>query len=134
MTKRPPKLNPVPDELRRFAKGQRSTMPKAEDLFWTQVRAGRFRGLKFRRQVPITPYVVDFLCAGARVVVELDGPPHESREARAKDAARDRFLRSEGFEVLRFSNVLVFGNCGLVLEEVGRVIEARLAAGEAERG
>jgi very-short-patch-repair endonuclease len=78
--------NNVPRRLRAFAKEQRSTMPRAEALLWEQVRAGRLNGHKFKRQVPITPYIVDFLCIAARLVVELDGPPHESETQRSHDA------------------------------------------------
>jgi BirA family biotin operon repressor/biotin-[acetyl-CoA-carboxylase] ligase len=99
-------------------------MPKAEAIFWEQVRAGRFHGFKFKRQVPITPYVADFLCASARLVVELDGPPHDKAQQIAKDAARDRWFRSQGFTVLRFSNELVFGGLALVMREVLAALEA----------
>lgn len=118
--------NDVPPKLRSFAKEQRSMQTRAEDLFWQQVRAGRFYGYKFKRQVPIAPYIVDFLCAAAKVVVELDGPPHENPEQRAHDQARDAFLRKQGFQVLRFSNDMMLGNGKLVLEAVRNAIEAEL--------
>ena len=84
--------NQVAPELRSLAKEQRSTPTRAEDLFWQQVRAGRFHGYKFKRQVPIAPYIVDFLCAAAKVVVELDGAPHDDPKQRAHDEARDALL------------------------------------------
>ncbi|WP_306424626.1 endonuclease domain-containing protein [Methylobacterium thuringiense] len=118
-------LNPVDRGLRAFARGQRSAMTQAEALFWQQVRAGRFGGIKFRRQVPMTPYIVDFLCASARVVVELDGPPREAETRRRRDAERDAWLRQQGFQVLRFSNDLVLSSCDAVLEVVGAAVEAR---------
>jgi very-short-patch-repair endonuclease len=71
------------------------------------------------------PYVVDFLCIAAKVVVELDGPPHESPERRVKDAERDAWLKGQGFLVLRFSD-LVLGNCQLVLDTVLAAIWERL--------
>ncbi|WP_283207378.1 endonuclease domain-containing protein, partial [Methylobacterium haplocladii] len=125
VTDRPGPLNPVDRGLRTFARGQRSAMTRAEALFWQQVRAGRYHGIKFRRQVPIAPYIVDFLCASARVVVELDGPPHEAETRRRRDAKRDAWLRQQGFQVLRFSNDLVLGNLDAVLDVVGATIEAR---------
>ena len=85
-------VNDVSPGLRGFAKEQRSTMPRAEALFWEQVRAGRLHGHKFKRQVPIAPYIIDFLCVAAKVAVELDGPPHETAERRARDAERDAWL------------------------------------------
>jgi len=99
---------------------------RAEDLFWQQVRAGRFHGYKFKRQVPIAPYIVDFLCAEARVIVELDGTPHERPGQQAHDERRDAFLRAQGFRVLRFSNDLMLGNGNLVLDTVRQAIEAEL--------
>jgi very-short-patch-repair endonuclease len=118
--------NQVTPKLRSFAKEQRSIPTRAEDLFWQQVRAGRFHGYKFKRQVPIAPYIADFLCAEARVIVELDGVPHDLSEQREHDEKRDAFLRSQGFRVLRFSNDLMLGNGNPVLDTVRQAIEAKL--------
>jgi very-short-patch-repair endonuclease len=120
-------INDVPERLRGFAKEQRSTMPHTEALFWERVRAGRLNGLKFKRQVPITPYIVDFLCIAAKVVIELDGLSHELPEQKAHDARRDAWLRSQGFVVLRFPNEAVIENCGAVLDMVLATIDARLS-------
>ena len=116
--------NDVPGRLRSFAKGQRSMLTRAEDLFWEQVRAGRLHGYKFKRQVPIAPYIVDFLCASARVIVELDGPPHEDQDQRRRDLHRDAFLRQQGFHVLRFTNDAFLGNPQLVMDQVLAAIES----------
>lgn len=118
--------NQVPTALRDFAKEQRSLQTRAEDRFWQQVRAGRFHGYKFKRQVPIAPYIVDFLCSAARVIVELDGPPHDTPEQRAHDRARDAFLQRQGFQVLRFTNDVMLGNGNLVLDSVRAAIESQL--------
>ncbi|MEE1611570.1 endonuclease domain-containing protein [Microvirga sp. CF3016] len=118
--------NQVTPNLRSFAKEQRSTPTRAEALFWQQVRAGRFHGYKFKRQVPITPYIVDFLCAEAKVIEELDGVPHDNPEQRAHDERRDAFLKSQGFRVMRFSNDLILGNGNLVLDTVRQAIESEL--------
>jgi very-short-patch-repair endonuclease len=118
--------NEVSTKLRSFAKEQRSIPTRAEDLFWPQVRAGRFHGYKFKRQVPIAPYIVDFLCAEARVIVELDGLPHDAPEQQAHDERRDAFLKSQGFRILRFSNDRMLGNGNLVLDTLRQAIEAEL--------
>ncbi len=120
--------NPVSPRLRAFARDQRALCTRAENLFWREVRAGRLNGHKFKRQVPIAPYVLDFLCPAARVVVELDGPPHEAAERRAKDARRDAWLGQRGFVVLRFTNDEFLGNPGLALSTVRRTIEGRRVA------
>jgi very-short-patch-repair endonuclease len=121
------RTNRVPPGLRSFAKGQRSAQTRAEDLFWMQVRRGRFHGCKFKRQVPIAPYVVDFLCVSARLVVELDGPPHDDEDRRAHDARRDRFLRDQGFRILRFTNDEFLGNPQRVMDRVRTAIDTVLA-------
>jgi adenine-specific DNA-methyltransferase len=68
---------------------------------WSILRDRRFEGVKFRRQVPIGPYIVDFASFEARLIVELDGSQHaESRY----DAIRDKWLSDDGYRVLRFWN------------------------------
>ncbi|WP_288587689.1 DUF559 domain-containing protein [uncultured Methylobacterium sp.] len=119
------KRNPVSERLRDFAKDQRSLATRAETLFWSQVRGGRLSGHKFKRQVPITPYIVDFLCPSARLIVELDGEPHETAERRRRDAARDTWLRSQSFEIMRFMNETFLGNPQLALDAVLAAIEGR---------
>ncbi|MCJ2079683.1 endonuclease domain-containing protein [Methylobacterium sp. J-090] len=125
MMGQPPKLNEVPPRLRSYARAHRQTMPRAEALFWEQVRGGRFDGHKFKRQVPIAPYIVDFLCVSARLVIELDGEPHETETRRVRDAKRDAWFAQQGFKVLRFSNDLVLGNLGAVMSRVEHAIEGR---------
>ncbi|MCJ2132261.1 endonuclease domain-containing protein [Methylobacterium sp. E-045] len=119
-------VRPTP-QLRAFAREQRRLRTLAEDAIWQQVRGGRFRGLTFRRQVPLPPYIADFLCASARLIVELDGAPHEETARRDRDAARDAWLREQGFEVLRFPNDRVLSDLVSVLDTVGATVEARLA-------
>ena len=93
-------------------------MTKAEAPFWEQVRADRLNGFKFKRQVPIGPYIADFICTSARLIVELDGPWHDGERSDARDAVRDAFLLGQGYAVLRFSNDLVIGGLALVMREV----------------
>ncbi|MCJ2118257.1 DUF559 domain-containing protein [Methylobacterium sp. J-001] len=111
--------------LRAFARQQRRSYTRAEDAFWQQVRGGRFHGLKCRRQVPIPPYIADFLCAAVRLIVELDGAPHETEARRQRDAKRDAWLKSQGFAVLRFPNELALGNLGSVLDTVAEAVATR---------
>jgi very-short-patch-repair endonuclease len=120
--RRPSKPDP---RLRAFAREQRRSYTRAGDAVWQQVRGGRFHGLKFRRQVPIPPYIADFLCASTRLIVELDGEPHETEARRLRDAKRDAWLKSQGFAVLRFPNELVLSNLDAVLEAIGAAIAAR---------
>ncbi|WP_342360363.1 endonuclease domain-containing protein [Terrarubrum flagellatum] len=115
----------VDTEHREFAKTQRTTMSAAERVIWNAVRAGRLDGWKFKRQIPFGRYVVDFVCFEARLIVETDGPMHDSDDARRHDARRDAFLRSEGFSVLRLPNNLVLGAPDIAAQ---RVVEALTAS------
>ena len=92
----------------RFARRLRGSMTDAESLLWYRLRAGRLQGWKFRRQVPLGIYVVDFVCQSAALVVEIDGGQHAERIE--QDAARTRWLRGRGYRVLRFWNTDVLSN------------------------
>lgn len=80
-------------------------MTDAERTFWGMVRNRQYKGLKFRRQVPIGPYIVDFLCESEALIVELDGDYHLLPEEYARDEIRTRFLESRGYRVLRIANL-----------------------------
>jgi len=73
-----------------------------EWLLWSVLRGRRLAGLKFRRQEPIGPYVVDFCCRELRLIVELDGMSHD--ENRSRDALRERWLKEHGYRVIRVTN------------------------------
>ena len=87
-----------------------------EGLLWHFLRNRQLDGYKFCRQQPIGPYIVDFACLSAKLIVEIDEGQHAERKKR--DGARDRFLRAEGYRVLRFWNNEVFGDCFAVLERI----------------
>jgi very-short-patch-repair endonuclease len=86
----------------------------AETLLWKELRR-RILGAKFRRQVPIGSYIVDFACLQRRLVIEVDGGQHLESAA---DTERDRWLRTQGFRVLRFWNNEVCQNLQGVLETI----------------
>jgi very-short-patch-repair endonuclease len=88
----------LPTHTLDHAKRLRRRMTDAERRLWQYLRAGRLAGLKFRRQHPVPPYIVDLCCVEARLVVELDGSQHSP----AADAARTRYLQSQGWRVVRF--------------------------------
>ncbi len=85
-----------------IARRLRNNLTDCETILWRHLRFRQIGGHKFRRQRPIGPYIVDFICLERRVVVEVDGGQHD--ENRLTDATRDTWLRSEGYEVLRFWN------------------------------
>ena len=91
---------PVRRQISPHAARLRRDMTDVERKLWLAVRDRRLAGLKFRRQATIGPYIVDFLCAEARLIVELDGGQH-NEEA---DAKRTALLEAEGYRVIRFWN------------------------------
>ncbi len=96
-------------------------MTDAEKRMWHRLRAHRFEGLSFRRQFSIGNYVVDFVCLESRLIIEIDGGQHSESK---RDAARDAWLRSQGFSVLRFWNNDVLSNTDGVLERIAQAIPA----------
>jgi very-short-patch-repair endonuclease len=87
-----------------FARKLRREQTNAERRLWSMLRNRHVGNHKFRRQEPIGPYIVDFVCFEARLIVELDGELHDRPEAITYDAMRTAFLKSRGFRVLRFWN------------------------------
>ncbi len=97
------------------ARELRRNQTRAEAKLWSALRNRQLSGLKFRRQVPLGPYVVDFFCLSASVVVEVDGGQHGSPEGRSQDTGRTHWLEAEGYRVLRFWNNEVSDNLEGVL-------------------
>jgi very-short-patch-repair endonuclease len=100
------------NRIRTRARELRNNSTDAERVLWSQFRLWRLDGYKFRRQQPLGRYIVDFVCLEKRVVVEVDGGQHA--EQATLDAERDRWLRREGFVVLRFWNTEVLKNMDAV--------------------
>ena len=98
------------------ARALRRAATPAERALWELLRNRRLRGAKFRRQQPIGPYIADFFCEEARLVVEADGAPHFPTPPR--DLARDGWLRSMGFTVLRFPNREILDEPEHVLQRI----------------
>ena len=97
------------------ARALRRLQPATESILWKLLRDRRLGDFKFRRQISIGPYVVDFACFSRRLIVEADGPFHDP----VADAARDAWLGSQGFRVLRFGNAEIAAR-DLVL---GRILQ-----------
>src|SRR5947208_10482778 len=86
------------------ARSLRANSTDAERIIWRALRAHRMNGASFRRQTPIGPYIVDFVCHSAKLVIEIDGGQHFQAEHRERDVRRDRFLTRKGYRILRFNN------------------------------
>jgi very-short-patch-repair endonuclease len=113
--------------MRSHARDLRRNMTRAERIIWQGLRAHRLSGMGFRRQTPIGPYIVDFVSHAAKVIIELDGGQHFEDASEARDAARDAYLRSKGFRVLRFNNYDVMTNREGVLTTIAAVLGEAVA-------
>ncbi len=100
------------------ARRMRAEMTEAERRLWSALRGHRFGAVQFRRQVPIGPYIADFCCHSARLVVEVDGGQHGTASGSAHDTRRDAAIAAEGYRVLRFWNHEVLAETEAVLTVV----------------
>ncbi len=90
------------------------TLP--ENIMWYHLRDRRFQTYKFRRQVTIGKYIVDFICFEKNLIIELDGGQHS--EQMEYDNERTNYLKSEGYNVIRFWNIEVFQELEGVLDTI----------------
>ncbi|MBL28339.1 MAG: DNA (cytosine-5-)-methyltransferase [Rhodospirillaceae bacterium] len=97
-----------------LARHLRKQSTDAERLLWRHLRRGQLEGFHFRRQVPLGPYVVDFLCRSLKLAIELDGGQHEE----SADRNRTAWLEARGYRVLRFWNNDLLANTAGVLEVI----------------
>ena len=95
-------------ERRQFARQLRRRSTEPEEILWSLLRNRQFDGVKFRRQVPLLGYIVDFICTDRKLVIEIDGRQH--RWEADYDAARTEEIERHGFKVIRFNNVQVIGD------------------------
>ena len=107
-------------KLKPLAREMRHEPTPAEEKLWQQLRGRRFQSIKFRRQHAIERFIVDFYCADARMIVEVDGPIHEYTPE--EDAIRQEFLEALGFQVIRFTNGDVMQSLDVVLERIGEIM------------
>jgi very-short-patch-repair endonuclease len=115
---------PVSNRQRARAKALRRAMTRAEILLWRYLKAGHPDELQFRRQMPMGPYILDFVCHAAKLVVELDGESHDFEARIRRDQIRDRWLASRGYKVLRFSNDDVLRSLEGVLTVIREIAKA----------
>jgi very-short-patch-repair endonuclease len=106
-----------------FARELRRHQTDAERTLWYVLRAYRLAGHKFRRQAPIGPYIADFVCHEAHLIIELDGGQHAVRQG--YDAERTRWLAAQGFRVLRFWNVDVLQSTDSVSESIALALQSK---------
>ncbi|WVT74128.1 DUF559 domain-containing protein [Sinorhizobium chiapasense] len=112
----------VSPKARTNVRRMRRAMTDAELKLWNELRAHRFMGLGFRRQVPIAGYIVDFACATHRLIVEVDGSQHARADDADYDLQRTQRLEADGWTVLRFWNDDVLRDIDNICEHILRVI------------
>lgn len=114
------KRPPGEEELERQRQLRREPS-EPEKRLWQHLRGRQVAGLKFRRQVWLGTFIVDFFCAEARLIVEVDGETHVDPDARAYDARRTALIEAEGYRVRRFWNNDVMQNIEGVVATIGEV-------------
>ena len=110
-------------KTRARAKALRRDLTRAERIMWSLLKDLNAQGASFRREAPIGLYIADFAWLSKRIIVEVDGDSHETAEGRRHDKARDAFLQSEGFEILRFDNTQTINNSEYVFLEILKRVE-----------
>ena len=102
--------------MKPLARALRHQATDAELLLWKHLRGRRMAGFKFRRQMVVEPYIVDFICLEAKLIVEADGGQHA--EQVKDDMRRTAFLETLGYKVMRFWNHEILTNTDAVLEQI----------------
>jgi len=107
--------------MKEKARNLRRNQTDAELALWQLLRAKRMKGLKFRRQHPIPPYIVDFICTERKLIIEEDGGQHAN--AVEYDQKRTTFLESKDYTVIRFWNNKILSNIEGVYEVLLKHLE-----------
>ncbi len=106
---------------RHFATHLRRNTTEAERKLWYHLRRRALNGYRFVRQVPIGPFIVDFLCRERRLIIEVDGATHGEQQEIAHDLRRTLALRRNGFAVYRVDNLDVYQNIEGVIDRIVQV-------------
>ena len=102
-------------DMKERARSMRKHPTQAEAILWKRLRKRQVNGFRFRRQHPIVRFIVDFYCAEAKLVVEVDGAVHDEPGHEEYDAERQQFLEALGLRVMRFTNAAVVGQADAVI-------------------
>ncbi|MGB3810748.1 MAG: endonuclease domain-containing protein [Parvibaculum sp.] len=103
----------MPNKNLQRARSLRANQSDAEKRLWSRLRNRGFFGFKFRRQVPVGPFIADFLCTERMLIVEVDGGQHDERAE--ADLRRTHYLEAQGYRVIRFWNNEMLANTEGVL-------------------
>ncbi|MPQ46311.1 DUF559 domain-containing protein [Marinifilum sp. N1E240] len=105
-------------EIHKRAKELRKTMTESEMIFWEIIRNRRIKGLKFRRQHPISNFIADFYCHELKLVIEIDGEIHNTEDNKEYDEGRTAELGYMGITVVRFTNDEIHHSPELVIRKL----------------
>ncbi len=111
--------------IRQFARELRQPQTPAESTLWNLLRNRNLK-YKFRRQYPIDFFIIDFYCAEAKLLIEIDGSSHLEKEQQEYDQARTEYLEASGYKVIRFTNDDVRYNIHAVVTEIMEEVEKRV--------
>jgi len=106
-----------------FARELRQSQTEAERSLWAKLRNRQLEGVKFRRQQPIGPYIVDFVSFERKLVLEIDGGQHNEPATQQRDEERTAWLKGQGYQVLRFWNNEILKNVEGVLERIREALD-----------
>jgi very-short-patch-repair endonuclease len=109
----------------RSAKRMRRNPTYSETLLWKELRKLKLDGSHFRRQVSMGSYIVDFVCHGARLIVEVDGAVHDLPEVAARDLEREKWLNGRGYSVFRVRNEGLSEDLHLVVQAILNELRSR---------
>ena len=101
-----------------YRRNLRNNLTPAEATLWLKLKNKQLAGRRFRRQVSIGYYIVDFYCVKEKLAIELDGLKHFTTKGRKYDQRRDKYLNSLGVKVIRFENIEIFQRSEEVLDEI----------------
>ena len=113
----------------RNAKKLRTKMTPAEEVLWAAIKNKQLDGLKFRRQHPISRYVLDFFCTRAKLGIEVDGKYHEEKAQKLYDVDRTDNLKLSNIKIIRFTNQEVLNQLDQVLESIKVKTQNRISNG-----
>ena len=115
------------NEIKKKRQELRNNMPPAEILLWYEIKGKKILGYKFRRQYSIGKYIIDFCCPRVRLVIETDGDSHfVNNKAIEYDNRREEYIKSIGFNILRFTNLEIYYDLERVLNIIKRYLKSHL--------
>lgn len=121
-----------PTEILTRVRALRKSQTPQEIILWARLKNRRFGENKFRRQHLVGKYIADFVCLEKKLIIEIDGWQHKIEEARKYDIERIKYLKEEGFDVIRFWNNDVNNNLDGVILEIERALTPALSRRERE--